>query len=238
MNTDGKRASVKRALGLLATLQQADSFFPGGAMAFSWGLKSLQRDGKVYNADTLVEYLDAHLLYRWATCDQGVLVAACKASQADDPLSALMEVDAYAHAISLVPSLREGSCRLGRNLASVHSKLGQAEATRFLQRIQAKQTPGHLAVVQAYVWRAGGMSDDECRLAAAHGNCIGAVSAAVRLSLIGHLDAQRALNLLRERLADVLAADAPALEAVSSCAFAIDIAALRHAQLQPRLFAN
>ena len=32
---------------LLASLQQSDSFFPSGSMAFSWGLEALQQDGLV-----------------------------------------------------------------------------------------------------------------------------------------------------------------------------------------------
>ncbi len=227
-----------RAMGFLTALQQADSFFPSGAMAFSWGLEALHRDGIVHDAETLVKYIETLLLHRWASCDQGLLSAACGTAGSADELDALMEIDALAEAISVVPALREGSCRLGRTLVSVHSKLGQPGATELLRLIKAKRTPGHLAVVQGYVWTGAGMSEFECRAASAHATCVGSVSAAVRLSLVGHLDAQRALIALRARLAELLEADAPRLDELSSCSFAIDIAALRHAQYDARLFAN
>lgn len=234
MNTLEERGGA----GFLTALQYGDSFFPSGAMAFSWGLEALQRDGLVRDIPTLTEYVEAQLLSRWASCDQGLLSAACKAAAGDNAVDAVREIDALAEAISMAPSLREGSRRLGRTMASVHSKLGHAAAAELLTLIESRHTPGHLAVVQGYVWAKAGMSEFECRAAAAHATCIGAVSAAVRLSIVGHLDAQRALAALRERLAQVLEADAPSLGELSSCAFAIDIAAMRHAQYDARLFAN
>jgi len=231
-------AEGMRATGFLLALQHADSFFPSGAMAFSWGLEALQRERIVHDAPTLVEYVEAQFLHRWASSDQGLLSAACKLAGSADALDALMKIDALAEAISMVPSLREGSCRLGRMMASVHGKLGHAGAAELLAIIEARRTPGHLAVVQGYVWAKAGMNEFECRAAAAHVTCVGAVSAAVRLSVIGHLDAQRALTALRERMAKLLEADAPPLAQLSSCAFAIDIAAMRHAHFDARLFAN
>jgi urease accessory protein len=232
------RVEGVRVAGLLTALQYGDSFFPSGAMAFSWGLEALQRDGFVRDMPTLIEYVDAQLLHRWASCDQGLLSAAYKAAAGDNALLAVIEIDALAEAISIVPPLREGSRRLGRTMASVHGKLGNACAAELLALIEARHTPGHLAVVQGYIWAKAGMNALECRAAAAHATCIGAISAAVRLSIVGHLDAQRALASLRERLTEVLESDAPSLDQLSSCAFAIDIAAMRHAQYHARLFAN
>ncbi|MBK4738625.1 urease accessory protein UreF [Noviherbaspirillum pedocola] len=227
-----------RVAGMLTALQQADSFFPGGAMAFSWGLETLRRDGIVHDAATLVQFLETQLLHRWASCDQGFLSATCKVAGSPDAFDLLAEIDALAEAMSVIPSLREGSCRLGRTLATVHAKLGQSGAAQLLRHIGAGQMFGHLAVVQGYIWTQAGMDELECRTAAAHAACTGAVSAAVRLSLVGHLDAQRALTALRSRLAAVLETEPPALDELSSCAFAIDIAGMRHAQLDARLFAN
>lgn len=227
-----------RAAGFLTALQYSDSFFPGGAMAFSWGLEALQRDGLVRDAITLTDYVAAQILHRWATCDQGLLSAACRAAKSDGAIDALLAIDALAEAISMAPSLREGSRRLGRTAASVHSKLGDVHAAELLALIESKRTPGHLAVVQGYVWARAGMNEFECRAASAHATCTSAVSAAVRLSIIGHLDAQRTMSGLRDRLVRILEADAPSLDMLSSSAFAIDIAAMRHAQLDARLFAN
>jgi urease accessory protein len=232
------RTDGLRTMGMLAALQQADSFFPSGAMAFSWGLEALRRDGIVHDAATLAGYIESQVLQRWASCDQGLLSAACAAAGNADGLDAVLEIDALAEAISVVAALRDGACRLGRTLVSVHSKLGQGGATALLRLIETKRTPGHLAVVQGYVWAGAGMSEFECRAASAHATCTGAASAALRLGLVGHLDAQRALTGLHARLAPLLEAPPPPLDQLSSCAFAIDIAALRHAQFDARMFAN
>ncbi|EGH21042.1 urease accessory protein UreF, partial [Pseudomonas amygdali pv. mori str. 301020] len=38
---------------LLLALQQADSFFPGGAVAWSWGLETLLADGYLGNGEVV-----------------------------------------------------------------------------------------------------------------------------------------------------------------------------------------
>ena len=64
------------AASLLATLQQADSFFPAGGVAFSWGLETLVTEG-VFRADRdLRQLLMGQFEQRWATFDRCALVAA------------------------------------------------------------------------------------------------------------------------------------------------------------------
>lgn len=219
----------------LAALQQADSFFPGGAMAFSWGLEALRRDALVVDARTLAAFVRTQALRRWATFDQGIV---CAAWRAGDDLDAWREADALCEAMTLPEPLRSGSRRLGRTLADVHARLGLDAARRLRDALAERASPGHLPAVQGSVWRALGIGLDDARAVSAHTVCTGAVSAAVRLGLVGHLDAQRVLASLRAPLADVLSRDAPEPAALSSTTFAADIAALRHAAHDARLFAN
>ena len=228
-------ATANRAISLLASLQQSDSFFPGGAMAFSWGLEGLVRDGLVSDAATLFAFVESQALSRWASFDQGVL---CAAWRAGDSFEAWQEVDALAEAMSLPATLRNGSRRLGRTLADVHARLGSNVASRIRAAIVDGRTPGHLCAVQGVVWRGMQVAEEDARAISAHMACTGAVSAAVRLGIIGHLDAQRALSLLRVPLAEILAQPAPALDNLHAATFAADIATLRSQTHDARLFAN
>src|SRR5258708_4521746 len=103
--------------GLLASLQQSDSFFPSGSMAFSWGLEALQQDGLVTDAASRAVFVEAQAIARWASLDQGIVCAAWQA----DTFEAWLEVDALAEAMTLPEPMRQGSRRLGRTLADVHA---------------------------------------------------------------------------------------------------------------------
>lgn len=227
--------TANRANSLLASLQQSDSFFPGGAMAFSWGLESLVRDGLVSDAATLFAFVQSQALSRWASFDQGIV---CAAWHAGDSFEAWQEVDALTEAMTLSAALRNGSRRLGRTLADVHARLGSGVASRIRTAIVDGRTPGHLCAVQGAVWHSMQVAEDEVRAISAHMTCTGAVSAAVRLGIVGHLDAQRALSLLRAALAEILAQPAPALDNLHAATFAADIATLRSQTHDARLFAN
>jgi urease accessory protein len=220
---------------LLASLQQSDSFFPGGSMAFSWGLEALQQDGLVTDAASLAVFVEAQALDRWATFDQGIVGAAW---QAGESLEGWGEVDAVAQALTLPEPMREGSRRLGRTFADVHARLDCSLARSLRALIADGRAHGHLPAVQGVLWRSFGIGEREARAISAHAACTGAVSAAVRLGIVGHLDAQRVLTHLRAPLAAVLALPAPALDALSSATFAADIAAMCRHRHEARLFAN
>lgn len=220
--------------GLLASLQQSDSFFPSGSMAFSWGLEALQQDGLVTDAASLTVFVEAQAIARWASLDQGIVCAAWQA----DTFEAWLEVDALAEAMTLPEPMRQGSRRLGRTLADVHARLHSPVAVALRAAIVAEEAPGHLPAVQGRLWRSFGIGENEARAISAHAACTGAVSSAVRLGIIGHLDAQRILTGLREPLASVLALPPPAIHDLSSSTFAADIAAMRRHRHEARLFAN
>jgi urease accessory protein len=218
-STRPPEAIANGPISLLASLQQSDSFFPGGAMAFSWGLEGLMRDALVTDATTLLAFVESQALSRWASLDQGLM---CGAWRAGDAFDVWHEVDALAEAMSLPPALRNGSRRLGRTLADVHARLGSETANRIRDAISAGRTPGHLATVQGAVWRSLGIAEEEARAISAHMTCTGSVSSAVRLGIVGHLDAQRVLTL----------------DDLHAATFAADIAALRSQTHDARLFAN
>jgi len=234
----------------LAALQQADSFFPGGAVAWSWGLETLLADGRletsvagprrqrgirVARSDCLLGFVEGQLRHRWNGFDRAFLMAAW---QAAGELPRLLELDARIEALTLAAELREGSRRLGLSLLGVHAGLGTPGATSYRGAIQEGRAPGHLPVVQGLVWRALGMNAMDCQLAAAHSLCTGLASAALRLGLLGHLEAQQVLTRIQPVLLELLAEPPADPEQVQGFSPLAEIAVMRHETQALRLFAN
>ncbi|WP_058975753.1 urease accessory protein UreF [Pseudomonas syringae] len=237
---------------LLLALQQADSFFPGGAVAWSWGLETLVADGRLgagerdtarrrqraVRLDRSAEvrgFVEGQLRHRWHSFDRVFLLAAWNAA---DDVSALMGMDTQIEALTLAEELRLGSRRVGQALLGVHVALGTPGAAAYQQQVLAGNTPGHLPVVQGLLWNRLGMHREHCQLAAAHGLCTGLVSAAVRLGVMGHIDAQRVLTDIQPLITELLAQEPP--DPDDACGFTpmAEIAVMRHETQDLRLFAN
>lgn len=220
---------------LLGALQHADSFFPSGAVSFSSGLETLHADREVASAEQLAGFVEGQLLHRWAGSDAVALVAAYRAAGALERVAA---VDAVFEAMSLAMELREGSKRAGTALLTVHAKLGTAGAAAYRARVAAKAAHGHLPVVQGLLWREVGMSEEACQAVSAHTLCTGLIGAALRLGMIGHVDAQRVLLRVRPVIARLMALPVAEVDAMRAYTPAAEIAAMRHEVQDARLFAN
>ena len=220
---------------LLGALQYADSFFPSGSIAFSWGLETLRTDGEIASTEQVVQFLEGQLLHRWASFDVPVLVAAMRACGKVDRLA---DLDELVEAMTLATELREGSRRAGASLLKVHAGLGTPGAAEYRQAIAERKARGHLPVVQGLLWNATGLSEEACRAVSAHTLCTGIVGAALRLGMIGHLDAQKILLRVRPILVELLRLPAADAEELYAYAPHAEIAAMRHEVQDSRLFAN
>ena len=219
----------------LVLLQHGDSFFPSGAVSFSWGLETLVDDGRVDSADGVAEFLVNQIRHRWATSDRAALAAAHGAG-AD--LDAVVGIDRLVETQILAHELRDGSRRTGRALLSVHDKLGTPPVRAFYDRVRAGDTPGHAAVAQGLVWRGVGLTLEQAELLSAHTYSVGVLGAAVRLGVIGHIDAQHILGTARNTIVEVVRLAAPPLGVMSAFTPEAEIAAMRHETAETRLFAN
>lgn len=221
--------------GLLALLQHADSFFPGGQVSFSWGLEGLKADGGLADARAVAAFAAGQLRRRWALADRAVLAHCHRKGKG---LDAVIDADRLFEATHMVACAREGSRRSGAALLSVHAAIGTAGAQDYRERVKGGAAPGHQAAVQGFLWRAVGLALVEAEAAAAHGFAVALLGAALRLGLLGHLEAQRQLLLLRRDVAEILAAPAPSIDRLSAYAPAADIAMMRHETRTGRLFAT
>jgi urease accessory protein len=220
---------------LLALLQQADSFFPSGQVAFSSGLEGLKADGLVAQPRQVLAFARALLRHRWASCERVVLT---ESHGAQGDLARVAQADHELETVQLAALARDGSHRAGRALLSVHASLGTPGAADYRVRVQEGAAPGHQAAVQGLLWRALELDLAACEAAAAHGFVVALLGAALRLSLVGHLDAQRILSALRADIATLLREPAPPLSSLIAYSPAAEIAMMRHEMRAGRLFAT
>jgi urease accessory protein len=218
---------------LLNALQHGDTFFPSGAIAFSWGLETLHADGLLRSASEVQLFLVGQLKHRWSTCDRIALV---RAHQCADDLDRVAACDRELEVLALARELREGSRRAGATLLRVHSQLGTAQADIYRERVRDGFAHGHVAAVQGLLWRGVGMSCEEAQVTSAHTLCLGVLGAAIRLGVIGHIDGQKILQAAHGIINDLMAVDVA--NDLSSFVPASEIAMMRHEVGQSRLFAN
>jgi urease accessory protein len=98
--------------------------------------------------------------------------------------------------------------------------------------------PGHLPVVQGLLFAALGLDAPTAGVMSAHMLAVNVVGAALRLSVISHIDAQRILTGMRSLLADILRVQAPDVTEAGTYTPMTDAAVMRHEVQQARLFAN
>jgi urease accessory protein len=218
---------------ILISLQHADSFFPSGAIAFSWGLETLVADHIVRDAATLENFVRGQLLYRWASFDRAFIVAAMKA----DP-QRLYSLDREVDCLELAKEQREGSIRAGRSLLAVHARLGTPGAAALRSAIAERQALGHLPVAQGAVFAGLGLDPQMGQAASAYGLTVGAASTAVRLGVVGAIEAQKVIAAVRPIIAKTISLATPNVDHAWVYVPQTEIAIMRHESQSGRLFAN
>ncbi|MGE6689887.1 urease accessory protein UreF [Stutzerimonas stutzeri] len=236
----------------LAALQQADSFFPAGTLGCSWGLEALladqwlpaveptglRRSRRVQRherGDVVAAFIRYQLSHRWNSFDRPFLFAAWQGANDE---AELIELDGQIEAMSLAKEMREGSRRNGGSLLRVHAELGTPGAGRLQQCVGDGSLQGHLPIVQGALWRHLGLAWGDAEVASVHGFCTTLASAALRLGLFGHVEAQRVLAEVRGDLLTLL--DKPPLDVADAHSFVpiTEIAVMRHEHQALRLFFN
>ena len=219
----------------LAVLQFGDSFFPSGAVAFSWGLEGLSDSGAVEGAEDVRAFVVGQLRARWAEFDRAVVVAAHRARMSPDEVEA---IDDQVEIQTPCAEFRSGSRRMGEALLSVFARLGIGEAGAYRHRVKAGEAFGHLAAMQGYLWGRAGLSEGNAVALSAHSFATGLLGAGIRLGCLSHIDAQRVLIEARQEAARLAARPAPPIGALSAYGVEAEIAVMQHANNSLRIFAN
>lgn len=215
------------SVDLLRALQLADSGFPSGAFAYSWGMERAAENGHVTRA-TFGTWLSIEMLDRWAEFDRVVLAHAYRA---EDPLT----VDAETDLLFMAEPLRVQSAEAGQGFLSAAARLGDPVAKRFRAAVLDRNAVGHLAVAQGAVFKSMGLTLDLALATSAHATAQGLVTASVRLGLVGALEAQAHLSELHTKLAPMTTP--PRMDAQPASFAPISEIAMMH-PADGRLFAN
>jgi len=219
-------------LQTLALLQLGDSAYPAGGFAFSWGLEGLAADGMLANRSELDQIITDQLERRWASMDRILLRQAFRA----EDCVAIARVDRLAEAATPSSEMREGSRRAGKALLGVWVKLDGPLSVAYRGLVSSDGRLGHLAVMQAVVGQDAGLSLDAAELVSGWTLVTGLVSAAVRLGIVGHIEAQRSQEAARTLLAELLAETPPIDALPASFTPFIDIAVSRGPLRHVRMF--
>ena len=218
----------------LALLQYGDSAFPAGGFAFSWGVEGLAADGLLETAAELEDAVREQLIYRWNSFDRILLRRAFAARALDE----IAVTDRLAETATPSAEMREGSRRAGRALLGISARLGHADSIRYRGMIEDDRRLGHLPVMQGLVYRDAGLSLAAAELLAGWTLIAALASAAVRLGVVGHIEAQHVMTHVRRALESMLART-PAPDArLSSFTPLADIALSRNPTRGARMFAT
>jgi urease accessory protein len=216
---------------LLGVLQLADGLFPAGGFVHSFGLETYAQDGRVHDRDTLEAFVRAHL-------EDAVAAAAALRAGVDDDHAAWLEVDATLEAMKTVPEFRAGSRQMGRQTARVAAAVAPDPFVATLARaIEDGLTPGHHAAVFGAALGRRGVAAEAAAAAFLYSTAALLVGAGLRLISLGQVDGQRIVTAVLPRVAELAAVAAmTGLEEMWSFSPALELAGLRHAGLEMRLF--
>jgi urease accessory protein len=222
---------------LVSILHFADSAFPTGGYAHSFGLEAYCQAGMVRDADGVERFLGAHLEGSAGPCDATVAVGALDAINRGDT-EMCRRLDETLDAMKPIREFREGSRQMGRQTLRVSAALtGDARLSTYLDQVQGGCAPGHHAVTLGMAGGALGWTGGELATVFVYTTTALLVGAALRLLPMGQLEGQRMLWKLHATMERV-ARDAARRNIADLWSFTpgLDIQGVRHERLEARLF--
>ena len=221
----------------LSLLQFSDGLFPAGAYAHSFGLEACVQAGEISDANGVESFLHGYLEGCAAPTDAVAALCARRAAKAGN-LNSCLSLDETLDAMKTPSELRDASRQMGRQTLRVATHLPcHPLLEEFAKSVAAESAPGHHAVIFGIIggvlaWDAADMTGAYLYSASS-----ALVGAALRLLPLGQLSGQRILSNVRPVIAALAAAAQHKNEAdMWSFAPALEIASMRHALLDARLF--
>ena len=230
------QSSIAQQLNLM---QLADSFFPTGSFTLSHGLETLVQTGQIQSMPELQIFLQLLLGNKVGVTDTVALIHGHRGIR-NGNMEAVRQADRQLFVQTAIAKNRETQRQSGRALLMVASSTWQDERLEILNREAARGKIHCLhPVIFGAVAAIAGLSERDAVLAFLHGLVTSILGAAIRLSVLGHIQAQQVLLQLASDIEAVwLKAASMELEQMWSGTPLIDIAQMQHPKLPQRLFAN
>jgi urease accessory protein len=219
----------------LKLMQLGDSALPSGGYAFSNGLESAHKSGVVPDA----EVFETCLIDQLFQLRMGELpfIHSCYTPATLDEDS-FVDLAAYYDAMQLVPAIRRASVVLGRNWLRLMGQFSDSQDVGIYgEWLTQAGLSAHLTPLFGATMRATGLSEEEAKLLFCHQFVRDQVSSAVRLSIVGPMEATRIHRNVLPACDDLMQDTIPYQEA-SRWLPRWDIAQCQHDQLYTRLFQN
>jgi urease accessory protein len=221
----------------LSLLQFTDGLFPAGAYAHSFGLETCVQSGEVRDAAGVEAFLRAFLEGCAAPTDAVALLCGRRAA-VNENLASCLALDEILDAMKAPSELRDASRQMGRQTLRVATHLPcHPLLEEFSKAVANEITPGHHPVVFGTI--GGILAWDALEMAGAYlySTSAALVGAALRLLPLGQLAGQGILGNVRPLITALAEEAQDKREAdIWSFAPALEIASMRHALLDARLF--
>ena len=223
-------------MSLLRLLQISDSSFPSGAFAFSNGLETLHKETANFDAEVLYKLLKKQIVPRWCDFDRYFIVSAYEAK---GDTAQLLDLDWKCHIQNTNAAFADSSRRIGRNLLTVHRKIKTTGLDEYWQKsskLILNDERGYQPVVLGLVGWGMQLSKQEAEVSALYGTISSFFSAAIRLNIIGAIEAQCLTSSVIAELEGILMPEPPSFP--YSNALLSEIAVSRHRDSDLSLFSN
>lgn len=183
-------------------MQLSDSFFPSGMFSMSSGLESLANANKITNWNDVLNFILEQIEFQIFPCDCTVLSAIFTGAKNND-LKIVIDIDKKYYSMKFVKDVRISSTRSGKQvLNSLIHMIDYQDDDNFLhefnKKIKSKETPGTYPVTLAICAVYLGIPVESITRMLLYSFSSSVVSAAIRLGLIQHLDAQKILKLIAQ----------------------------------------
>lgn len=238
------------SLQMLRLFHLADSAFPIGATAHSFGLETLAAEGSL-TPQSLQGFL-RDLLWEAGQVEAifGRLAYRCGAAADDEALAHWLALNTYVAALKPARESREASATLGRRFLQTVNQLEENPSLRQAQ-VAAREAAVEIHYCTAFGLVGGALALDEENtiLAYLQQSLMGLVSACLRLLAIGQGRASEILWALKTQVVEVATASSahtPSLTAHNAARLEfppftmftplLDVASMRHPTLATRLF--
>jgi urease accessory protein len=222
---------------LLSLLQFSDGLFPAGGFAHSFGLETYVQDGRVRDRHDLETFVAAHLEGSAGPADAAAVAIAVGIARRNDP-EEWLALDARLDAMKTVPEFRAASRQMGRQALRIAVGLGDDPfLARLARAVDDERAAAHHGTVFGAAVGRDGADPERAAAAYLYATATLLVGAGLRLIALGQLDGQRVLAAMRARIERLArAAAATTVEDLWSFNPALEIAGIRHAALDMRLF--
>jgi urease accessory protein len=223
---------------IFSILQFSDGLFPAGAYAHSFGLEYYIQSGKVRDADGVRSFIRANLTGSLGTADAVAMLAALRLAEGDDNIHSIIALDQTMEAMKPIEEVRNASRQMGRQTIRVAASLQDHSLLHsYFQAVDVDATPGHHCVCFGVIGGVMQWPRLEAAQAYLYTSSASIVAASLRLMPLGQLRGQQILWHMRP-LIEKLASEVIMKREVDMSSFApgLEIASMRHARLDARLF--